>query len=256
MTPPATEVARPAHPERFCQLCGGQNVTWFAPNELWNQVMGNPNGIVCPTCFILKAQSAGVVNVWRIQPEFYGDQALADAEWVEHNKAKWVFNPANDKLDLGRLEPSASQPAPLSEPQPSLAPESVLSHSVLKRENVMQGRPMMEGFAAKRFYDRNSTEYRFTADDANEMLKNIFRFAEDFAAFSAPAGHPVVEAQWVSVSERLPERDQWVQTYCERGHVAARQWNDWVPSWPHCGAKITHWKPLDAPPVAAAKGEK
>jgi hypothetical protein len=29
------------------------------------------NGILCPVCFIRKAEAAGVKDAWLIQPEFY-----------------------------------------------------------------------------------------------------------------------------------------------------------------------------------------
>ncbi|MAG25057.1 hypothetical protein CMI47_05695 [Candidatus Pacearchaeota archaeon] len=41
--------------------CGHPNPIWFADNELWNAVMGgdgatdDPGGVLCPTCFMLKA---------------------------------------------------------------------------------------------------------------------------------------------------------------------------------------------------------
>lgn len=65
------------HPEDLCAECGGPNVVWFAPNDLWNAVMrdgdrGNPDlvGIVCPVCFIRRAERAGHrPPAWRVEPE-------------------------------------------------------------------------------------------------------------------------------------------------------------------------------------------
>lgn len=58
------------HPEALCMDCGGENVVWFAPNDLWNRVMGSPNGIVCPNCFIKRAERAGLDRAaWRLEPE-------------------------------------------------------------------------------------------------------------------------------------------------------------------------------------------
>ena len=59
-----------SHPEDVCGDCGANNPTWFAPNDLWNRVMGSPNGIVCPACFIERAELVGVGrSAWRVEPE-------------------------------------------------------------------------------------------------------------------------------------------------------------------------------------------
>ena len=64
------ELLKRAHPEAYCQRCGGPNVVWFAPSELWNAVMGGPDGILCPMCFIYAAEAKGRDGAaWRIAPE-------------------------------------------------------------------------------------------------------------------------------------------------------------------------------------------
>lgn len=62
--------------EFTCQDCGTANPVWFAPNVLWNLVMGgpeaadDPGGIVCPNCFIARAEQAGVTpTAWIVMPE-------------------------------------------------------------------------------------------------------------------------------------------------------------------------------------------
>ena len=58
--------------------CGHPNPIWFADNELWNAVMGgkaakdDPGGVLCPTCFMLKAGE--VLRVSRPAPK--ADSAL------------------------------------------------------------------------------------------------------------------------------------------------------------------------------------
>jgi len=60
--------------ETGCQECGGENPVWFAPHDLWNRVMGgedckdDPGGILCPVCFIRKAEMAGIKEIWRVGP--------------------------------------------------------------------------------------------------------------------------------------------------------------------------------------------
>lgn len=60
-------------PESLCGRCGGPNSVWAAPSPLWNAVMrggdinGGPEphgGIVCPTCFMILAEEAGVADTW------------------------------------------------------------------------------------------------------------------------------------------------------------------------------------------------
>lgn len=62
------------HPESKCDDCGGKNVVWHAPNELWNKVC-RPAGeicadpMLCPRCFILRAIKAGIDVAWLLFPE-------------------------------------------------------------------------------------------------------------------------------------------------------------------------------------------
>jgi hypothetical protein len=57
------------HPEDTCQVCRGPNIVWSAPNHVWNRVMPDDGGILCPVCFVIAAESAGIVTVWRLTPE-------------------------------------------------------------------------------------------------------------------------------------------------------------------------------------------
>ena len=65
-----TRVVTPVQPvESICQKCGGPNVTWFAPNKLWNKYAGI-FGILCPICFIRQCESSEFKpTAWKIQPE-------------------------------------------------------------------------------------------------------------------------------------------------------------------------------------------
>lgn len=62
------------HPEDFCERCGRENVTWFAPSELWNRaarVDGN-DPMLCPVCFIKAAEAVGIVPPsWQVAPEAF-----------------------------------------------------------------------------------------------------------------------------------------------------------------------------------------
>lgn len=58
-----------------CEDCDRPNPVWFAPNELWNLVMGgpeakgDPGGMLCPNCFMERAEKAGIVpTAWFVAP--------------------------------------------------------------------------------------------------------------------------------------------------------------------------------------------
>lgn len=65
---------RAGHPEVICDDCGGANVVWFAPNDIWNKVC-RPNGentgdpMLCPRCFIVRAIKAKIYVIWRVSPD-------------------------------------------------------------------------------------------------------------------------------------------------------------------------------------------
>lgn len=52
---------RPWQPtDRPCQDCDGVNVSWWIENRLWMAVMETKKGILCPTCFVRRAQAMGI----------------------------------------------------------------------------------------------------------------------------------------------------------------------------------------------------
>lgn len=56
-----------------CDDCGTfDNPVWFAASVLWNRVMGGEGGIVCPTCFIARAETALTERPtgWMLVPEY------------------------------------------------------------------------------------------------------------------------------------------------------------------------------------------
>jgi hypothetical protein len=55
-----------AHPENRCQQCGGRNIVWHAPSEVWNRY-ARTDEILCPICFALRAESSGrPCAAWRL----------------------------------------------------------------------------------------------------------------------------------------------------------------------------------------------
>lgn len=62
----------PIHPEDVCDDCGGPNVTWFAPSPLWNLIVRNSekaDPMLCPRCFVLRAEAKGIHKAWKLTPE-------------------------------------------------------------------------------------------------------------------------------------------------------------------------------------------
>ena len=61
---------RPSEPQKdVCQRCGQPYGVWFAPNEVWNAVMHERIGMLCPNCFIDKAEARRYqCTGWELRP--------------------------------------------------------------------------------------------------------------------------------------------------------------------------------------------
>lgn len=64
-----------SHPEDYCQQCGGKNVVWSADNDLWNELINNREGIICPQCFQKLADAKGVSVIFRATPAKEAEQS-------------------------------------------------------------------------------------------------------------------------------------------------------------------------------------
>lgn len=55
-----------------CDDCGTlDNPIWFTDNVFWNDVMGDEVGkILCPQCFVVRAESKYRPTGWRFIPDF------------------------------------------------------------------------------------------------------------------------------------------------------------------------------------------
>jgi hypothetical protein len=52
-----------------CMDCGTLDTpVWSAPNDLWNRVVGSPDGFLCPWCFAVRADSVIGPRVWDFAP--------------------------------------------------------------------------------------------------------------------------------------------------------------------------------------------
>ena len=63
---------------------------WFTPNELWNKVMPERTRLLCPTCFIARAESKGIHPTgWELREESQpSEKGLADM-FLEWKKKSW-----------------------------------------------------------------------------------------------------------------------------------------------------------------------
>lgn len=61
--------------ESYCHRCDGPNRPWSAPSPLWNAVMRQTpdvwlwEEIICPTCFMVLAEDAGIAACWRLDAD-------------------------------------------------------------------------------------------------------------------------------------------------------------------------------------------
>lgn len=56
--------------EGICDDCGRAYPTpWYADNHLWNRVTGSPDGCLCPSCFITRAESVLGPAIWKLSVE-------------------------------------------------------------------------------------------------------------------------------------------------------------------------------------------
>ncbi len=64
------------HPEDYCHLCGGRNISWYADAELWNEAWAlihaerpDVQSVLCPQCFAEAWKRAtGLGVTWHVIP--------------------------------------------------------------------------------------------------------------------------------------------------------------------------------------------
>lgn len=74
--------AAPTLPEEMrgdgpCMDCGTHDTpVWFTDNVFWNAVVGgpgtryDPGGLLCPICFIRRAETVTAPTGWKLTPEW------------------------------------------------------------------------------------------------------------------------------------------------------------------------------------------
>lgn len=85
-------------PGELCQECGRKYypVIWHAPDELWLAVHGSSGGLLCPLCFVRKAEAKGIDVDWRATRWDRDDPATWDMKW---GWAIWDAAPAKEGSD-------------------------------------------------------------------------------------------------------------------------------------------------------------
>lgn len=98
-----------AHPEDFCQRCGARNTVWFAPNDLWNKVMGGGDiDIVCPECFRKLCREMGEKIIFEAKNVNAVD--LLKGQIMEAFSAKWLaVGGANHDYIMNTLDKTISE---------------------------------------------------------------------------------------------------------------------------------------------------
>lgn len=114
------------HPEQICRRCGGANVGWRAPSPLWNQVMRGDDingeellgGIVCPTCFAILAERAGIAMSWRLEAQrVHVELATTTPSGRVWNPQTWLWEPPSS--EAGKQEPQPDHQDWINDRQPS-----------------------------------------------------------------------------------------------------------------------------------------
>lgn len=47
-----------------CHRCGNRYLLWWAPVDLWMELVGQHNGLLCPQCFDRWADDADIIIEW------------------------------------------------------------------------------------------------------------------------------------------------------------------------------------------------
>lgn len=95
--------------EGICDECRGPNPVWFVANEVWNTIVGNPHGFLCPRCFAMRGPEGRIwrltVAESRLEPDSggHGDLASELAE-ARSGRDEWaaVSASSEDNLRIAR----------------------------------------------------------------------------------------------------------------------------------------------------------
>ena len=159
-----------ASPGTICQDCGGDNPVWFAPSPDWNLVLGgpeakgDPGGMLCPNCYIRRAEAAGLrPTAWVVSQEAHIGADTARMDWLEQHVvgvavdlvhgSRHLFYASPDDSYEGEIWPSdlrAKVDAALSAPPQPLQGVEGLGSSVAGLPSSQEGSDPMGGTPLER----------------------------------------------------------------------------------------------------------
>lgn len=139
--------------QQRCTECGQPNPVWFAPNEVWNRVIGgpeatdDPGGFLCPLCFIRRAEAAGIVPAaWVLSPESAADEP-------EGCKPSQLLTRPHDcphvvcSCAMGAM-PLCPTPPTKGEPEPATKSAAQLLREIAAADREAHNRALARGYGA------------------------------------------------------------------------------------------------------------
>lgn len=60
---------KPGDGDTVCQSCGRANPVWFADSDVWNCVIPEVTAVLCPICFIERADKVIRNTGWKLVPD-------------------------------------------------------------------------------------------------------------------------------------------------------------------------------------------
>jgi len=92
--------------DRLCGACMAANPIWFTDSPLWNRVVGgprakgDPGGVLCPACFMARADHALGEQVWTVLP--HDDSVESPTLDALRAARAYIGNPARSGLARDR----------------------------------------------------------------------------------------------------------------------------------------------------------
>lgn len=94
-----------------CQGCGRRYDRWWAPQPLWDELIGNYGGLLCPRCFTVRAEAVGVRVCWTPMVTSR-DGCATTNHWLDETR---------DALMMGEPDPGYFPDGKVRQPQPTWA---------------------------------------------------------------------------------------------------------------------------------------